>query len=604
MILNFNSNIVLDKDIDSQNLIISFKAITKSIIPTWEGNLIIDPKVLTFNAQRLYLDHKVSFETAIGKIIDHKLEEDALKIKVQFFKDIPSSYEAFLKYQNGLSESVSIGLRDYDYNKIENKGQKDSYEIIKGEIYEISAVYEGADPKAKISNFTKHPIQPNLQNTKEGENMETLTNTTNKNLEELESLKKEALMLKKQKEEAQNIATFAKLYTEHASLASKAIAEGLSFVEFSELVKEEKTKDEAKDFALKNFSSANFSQPKKETRSFSFGRAIKSMTGSGVDASFEQQFFSNNKFEIPDHTLLNLEGEANTTKPSDTAVSPASNPYLKSTNESLKSIIPTYTRFDRLIDLLSYESNLMPECDIMDGVVGKQDLPVDENDIIADFVDEGVSGVTRDLKFGTISVSPHSISCPILITRTMLNMSELDLNSYIIRKLRESIRKRIEHTIINGNEKGKIKGILGEASHQLEADYFISAKTTGKKATLDMIKKLADKYSLANAKFLLSQINATNLQGLRPDDKSTDKWLVNDENTNLLGRPLLTSVYMPDNQIIYGDLKNVQIATWGKLEIIPIQKEGGNIYIEALYDVDIKLKDPKAFVINKKASSS
>lgn len=50
--------------------------------------LSIDISSAKFNATTLYLDHEPSFENAIGKITQTKHEQDGIKCKVQFFKDV------------------------------------------------------------------------------------------------------------------------------------------------------------------------------------------------------------------------------------------------------------------------------------------------------------------------------------------------------------------------------------------------------------------------------------------------------------------------------------------------------------------------------------
>lgn len=150
------------KAIDTEAATISFVALSKE--PILRKDFLsgapyyvsIDTKNITFNAKRFYLDHDTSFENAIGTIKESKLDEGGnIKVVVQFFPELSKSHEAFLKYKNNLSDSVSVGFGDWKIEKRDAIEGIAHFHITSGEIIELSAVWEGADKRAKITEFQK-----------------------------------------------------------------------------------------------------------------------------------------------------------------------------------------------------------------------------------------------------------------------------------------------------------------------------------------------------------------------------------------------------------------------------------------------------------------
>lgn len=165
-------------DVDlGEDLELGFIALSKDpIVPqfSWLEGLIyvaVETASVKFKAKNFYLDHDLSFHNAIGNITDHKMDEKGnLKIKVRFFEEIKDSKQAYLKYKNGLSNAVSVGIVGAKLTQVKENGSpkmhknRPLYQMKGGEIVEVSAVWQGADSKATQATF-KHPI------TTQGESM-------------------------------------------------------------------------------------------------------------------------------------------------------------------------------------------------------------------------------------------------------------------------------------------------------------------------------------------------------------------------------------------------------------------------------------------------
>lgn len=142
---------------DDENKTISFIALSKDNlhkrVDLWgdEYYLSVYTAGVNFEATTLYKDHEVSFDNAIGKIIDTKFENGAFKVKVKFDDDIKESREAYAKYKAGLSDSVSVGFGDFELKEMDKIDSIPHFEIKKGKVVELSAVWQGADPNAKTT---------------------------------------------------------------------------------------------------------------------------------------------------------------------------------------------------------------------------------------------------------------------------------------------------------------------------------------------------------------------------------------------------------------------------------------------------------------------
>ena len=96
----------------------------------------------------MFKDHFVSVDSAIAKVENIRIENDELVCECVFDEASSHIYERF---KNGILNDVSIGYRvlNQDISKKDNK----NYVLVKEyEIFEISAVWKGADKGANLRN--------------------------------------------------------------------------------------------------------------------------------------------------------------------------------------------------------------------------------------------------------------------------------------------------------------------------------------------------------------------------------------------------------------------------------------------------------------------
>lgn len=542
----------------------------------------INTDKVQFSAKTFYLDHNVSFESAIGNIIEFKKDESGnFKVKVQFYPDIEQSLNAFKKYQKGLSNSVSVGFGDCEIVEKDKINNLPHYHIAQGEIVELSAVWQGADPNAVISSFCKHreaqsttslennttnfhkEIPMQTQTTHQTQTQGDLMNDTNTQAELAEFQ-----TLKARKEEEAQIIELGKIANAQDK-ALEALAKGTSYKDFSFSLLQDKP-----------FSPAQSPKEPKENIDFSLANyALSVAKGERVgDINFK---VGTNGYEIPNDYYTRFAAE-----------------QTKSIDATSAGFIPEYYRSDKFIEQVFVESNILGLCDKLTGLTGTLRIPRDNSSIKAYWVKEGEKTTPSKLGADSITLSPNTIKAKVLITRQMLGMTPFALESYIIREIKRAIRLRLEEDLLYGEKDDDcpIAGIFNTSGVQSIADYFTD---TNYKKTLEFGGKLTDSnLSTANTHFLANSKAMIHLQSTHYDPDS-DKYLLNERATYLAGYKFVMNNLVQDNHALFGDFNNVLIGTWGGLQVQALKDDEGDLIFTGFYDVGMELKRANAFVVAK-----
>ena len=516
-----------------------------------EYYLSVDLSGVKFEATTLYLDHDVSFENAIGKIIDTKLDDKGFKVIVQFNDEVSQSREAYAKFKAGFSDSVSVGFKNYELKECEPIDGIEHFEIKNGVINELSAVWQGADPNAKVANFAKEQEKPKAQNQE-----------TQKADEKIE-LKDE------KKDETREIIELAEILGKQNE-ALEAIKNKMSFSEFSSKIKEQQQKNnDIKEFNI---------MKRENTQEFSLANIIKNAgNASTADLGFEvENYFnkSNGRFVLPPDFGARFNDSITTTTQGAGAIA-------------------TEFRDDLLIEEVKKESPLLSECSWLDGLSQRVEIPRNNSNITADFVEEGQSRDSENLSFDKIILEPHTLLATIRITRTMMNMSAFGLESFAYKAMKFAIRKKLEEVILYG--KGVIKGIF-EISGVPSIAGYMTAPTLDK--TLSFGDTLENNNgNIANAKFALKNSDVSKLKATARG-VSNEKMLI-EELGNLQGYPYFTTQLIKSGDVVFGDFKDIFIGSFKGIELLTHNERGGDIILELYLDVDAKLAREKSFVISK-----
>lgn len=516
-----------------------------------EYYLSVDLSGVKFEATTLYLDHDVSFENAIGKIIDTKLDDKGFKVIVQFNDEVSQSREAYAKFKAGFSDSVSVGFKNYELKECEPIDGIEHFEIKNGVINELSAVWQGADPNAKVANFAKEQEKPKAVE------------------QEIQKEDEKTEFKAEKKDETKEIIELAEILGKQAE-ALEAIKNKISFSEFSNKLKEQQQKtNDIKEFNI---------MKRENTQEFSLANIIKNAgNASTADLGFEvENYFnkSNDRFVLPPDFGARFNDSITTTTQGAGAIA-------------------TEFRDDLLIEEVKKESPLLSECSWLDGLSQRVEIPRNNSNITADFVEEGQSRDSENLSFDKIILEPHTLLATIRITRTMMNMSAFGLESFTYKAMKFAIRKKLEEVILYG--KGVIKGIF-EISGVPSIAAYMTAPTLEK--TLSFGDTLENNNgNIANAKFALKNSDVSKLKATARG-VSNEKMLI-EELGNLQGYPYFTTQLIKSGDVVFGDFKDIFIGSFKGIELLTHNERGGDIILELYLDVDAKLAREKSFVISK-----
>ncbi|PAF50844.1 phage major capsid protein [Helicobacter sp. 13S00477-4] len=572
--LNFSAKLIPQDPIDDEEMSICFKALSANPTIKREGfyqdyYISIDTDKVKWKAKNLFLDHNPTFNNSVGLIDEVKKDNEGFKVKVKFFANIPASKEAFERYKAGLSNSVSVGFGEADIERIGEIDDLPHFKIKSGEIIELSAVWLGADPKAVVSSFakTKKPLSEEKQGE---ENMPEIQQNTNQGEENMPSQELSVL-----KNDALEIAQLAEIIGQK-ELGLKAISEGVSYAEFQKSVFE-KSK-ENKTFHIQT------SKTKIEQEFSLFNIITNKADG------FEMEFFnqSTRKFKIPNTFYKKFDTGS------------GGDIITKSTNDGVASIEPLYWRGDKFIDLVRSTSPLLQKLDIMSGLVSVQQIPRDNTELDAVFLDEGATSKAQTLSFDHIKLTPQTLSNKVIITRRMFEMTPLALESFVISKMVTGIRRKLEKVVLYGKSPEPITGIFETSGVQMVESFM---KAPDFKSTLRFkgLLQSAD-YDTSRCAFFVNAMGFTELEGtpksINTTNVTTERTLL--ENNKLGGFDIYPNNLMKDGDIILGDFSNAILGIWSDgIEIKTYQEQGDNLIIEGFYDIDFALKRNNAFVISK-----
>ncbi|GMB93262.1 hypothetical protein NHP200010_09760 [Helicobacter bizzozeronii] len=594
---NINLQMPINGGIDEQEKILSFIAISKDpkikqFYIDWK-ELKIKPyylEVLTdrlnFKATRFYKDHDLRFDSAIGVIKEHKLDESGHKVKVQFFDDVKDSLEAFNKYKNGLSQSVSVGITN---SKIEKSDQTHEglplRRMVSGDVIELSAVWRGADEKAVLTQFAQKlqqgempmnetpntdlnaPNAPAVSASMEANPMPTPSPAPSVGLSELQN--QIAQMQAKEANNAQIMALGSAMGKEKEAL--QAIQENKSYQDFSfslisakPLAQKPLEKSEANPvYSLANYAmnvaSGNASRP------VELASGINGLT---IDDAYMTRFDA--------MTSINSSG-----------------------------FVPNIYRADKFIQQVFQESNLLNLCDKMTGLMGVVEIPRETGKITAYWVAEGATTAESKLGADKITLTPKTIKAKVRVTRQMLNMTPLALESLIIKRMKMEIKALLEVGVLYGKADGAcpFKGMFATNGVNWIND-FLSAPNFAKAMQFESLLS-GQNLDLDRVVFVANSQSSATLKTSRYDNTGrSDRYLLNENGDNLCGYKFILNNRLRNFQGVFGDFGNVILGTWNNLEVQALKNDEGDVVFTGFYDVAIGIKDPKRFVVTKRAADN
>lgn len=266
-----------------------------------------------------------------------------------------------------------------------------------------------------------------------------------------------------------------------------------------------------------------------------------------------------------------------------------------------------------LVEALEEENIFRTLAHTINTASGERKIPVVASKGTANWIDEEGPYEDSDDNFSQITIGAHKLGTTIKVSEELLRDSVFDLDAYISKEFARRIGAREEESFFNGDGNGKPLGILAESGGAEIGLTAASATAITADELLDLYHSLKAPYR-KNAVWVLNDSTIKAIRKLK-DNNGNYLWqpgLTADKPSTILGRPVYTSVYMPEiaagaKTIAFGDFKYYWIAdrqgrSFKRLN--ELYAKTGQIGFVASQRVDGKLILPEAIKVLKQKSGT
>lgn len=219
-----------------------------------------------------------------------------------------------------------------------------------------------------------------------------------------------------------------------------------------------------------------------------------------------------------------------------------------------------------LVEALEEENVFRTLAKVIQTSSGDRKIPIVATKGTASWIDEEGIFDESDDSFGQVSVSAYKLGTLIKISEELLNDSVFDLESYIAKEFGRRIGNREEESFFTGDGDGKPTGILATTGGAQVGVTAASATAITADEVIDLFYSLKAPYR-KKAVWLVNDATVKALRKLK-DGSGQYLWqpgLTTGSPDTLLGRPVITSAYMPTaaagaKTIAFGDYSYYWIA--------------------------------------------
>ena len=259
---------------------------------------------------------------------------------------------------------------------------------------------------------------------------------------------------------------------------------------------------------------------------------------------------------------------------------------------------------NRLIDVLD-EENIMRKLGTRITTSGEHKINIAATKPAASWIEEGGALSFGDATFEQILMDAHKLHVAIKVTEELLYDNAFGLENYIITQFGKALANAEEDAFFNGDGTGKPLGLFAEVGGGTVAKTVTSVKSDD---VIDLVYALKRPYR-KNAAFIINDKNLASLRKLK-DNNQAYIWQPSyqaGEPDRLLGYPVYTSAYAPEDGIAFGDYSYYNIGDRGSRSFSELRElfaGNGMIGFVAKERVDGKLILPEAVQILKIGSGS
>lgn len=251
----------------------------------------------------------------------------------------------------------------------------------------------------------------------------------------------------------------------------------------------------------------------------------------------------------------------------------------------------------RLIDVLE-EENIVRKLATRITTSGDHKINIAATKPAAAWIEEGGALSFGEATFSQILLDAHKLHVAIKVTEEPLYDNAFGLENYIITQFGKALANAEEDAFLNGDGTGKPLGIFTKIGGGTYLDEVTAIKTDD---IINLVYALKRPYRKAAA-FILNDKTIAALRKLK-DNNGAYIWqpsFQTNEPDRLLGYPLYTSAFAPENAVAFGDFKYYNIGDRGTRsfkQLTELFAGNGMIGYVAKERVDGKLILPEAVQI-------
>lgn len=219
--------------------------------------------------------------------------------------------------------------------------------------------------------------------------------------------------------------------------------------------------------------------------------------------------------------------------------------------------------------------------------------------ITMSYATEGEDGESTSGKFDSIELKGFLARAITEVSKSLINNSDFDITSFVIRKMGEAIALFIEHELLFGTD-GKVEGLRGVTKNVVAA----SETAVTADELIDVQESIPDRYQ-ANAYWIMSKKTRTAIRKLKDGQGN---YLLNKDATSrwgytLFGKDVYISDSMPDmaagkRAIFYGDYKGLAVKISENVDIEVLRETKARLHLlEVLGFVEFDAKVQNAEMI-------
>lgn len=253
----------------------------------------------------------------------------------------------------------------------------------------------------------------------------------------------------------------------------------------------------------------------------------------------------------------------------------------------------------RLIDVLE-EENIIRQLGTSITTSGEHKINIAATKPAAAWIEEGGAITFGDATFNQILLDAHKLHVAIKVTEELLYDNAFNLEDYILTQFGKALANAEEDAFLNGDGKGKPLGLFAATGGGTVENTVTTVKSDD---VMDLVYALKRPYR-KSASFVINDKNLASIRKLK-DGNQAYIWQPSyqaGEPDRLLGYPVYTSAFAPENGIAFGDYSYYNIGDRGTRSVSALRElfaGNGMIGYVAKERVDGKLILPEAVQILK-----